>query len=140
MKTTEYRFGMLIKLGLTLLIFQIGCSPTGIRKNPGSATKFEILNMAPNMPTFVIEREIPGAGSLTKEELKAASHASCSILKEMGPDIQWLHSYVTENKVYCVYKARNPELIEEHARKVGVPANSISQISTVIDPATAEQR
>ncbi len=80
------------------------------------------------MPTFVIEREIPDAGKLTAEELKGTSQASCSVLKEMEPDIQWLHSYVTENKVYCVYKARNKELIKEHAQKAGVPANAYQSI------------
>ncbi|MFN8305521.1 MAG: DUF4242 domain-containing protein [Ferruginibacter sp.] len=90
------------------------------------------------MKTFVIEREIPDAGKLTPEQLKAASKNSCSVLTEMGPDILWDHSYVTANKIYCVYKAKSEELIREHARKAGLPANSISEVGTIISPATAK--
>ena len=90
------------------------------------------------MKTYVIERSIPGAGDLTKEELKGISQTSCAVLKEMGPHIEWDQSYVTGDKVYCVYKAENKELIEEHAKKGGFPANSISEVTTVISPATAE--
>ena len=89
------------------------------------------------MKTYVIEREIPDAGKLTAEQLKAISQTSCSVLKEMGPKIQWLHSYVTGNKIYCIYKAESEELIREHARKGGFPANSVVQVSTIISPATA---
>jgi hypothetical protein len=89
-------------------------------------------------PQFVIEREIPGAGKLTPEELKAASKKSLEVLRELGPDIQWQHSYVTANKVYCVYTAPNKELIIEHAKRVGVPANLISEVSSVVSPATAQ--
>ncbi len=92
---------------------------------------------ATEMKTYVIEREIPDAGKLTAEQLKAISQTSCSVLKEMGPKIQWLHSYVTGNKIYCVYKAENEELIREHAKKGGFPANSISEVATIISPATA---
>ena len=88
------------------------------------------------MKTYVIEREIPGAGSLTTEQLKGVSQASNSVLKEMGPKIQWIHSYVTGDKIFCIYKAENPELILEHAKKGGFPANKITQISTTINPAT----
>ena len=90
------------------------------------------------MKTYVIERNIPGAGELTAEQLKGISQTSCSVLKEMGPKIEWQQSYVTGDKVYCVYKAENKELIEEHAKKGGFPANSISEVATVICPATAE--
>ena len=90
------------------------------------------------MKTFVIEREIPNAGKLTAEELKGISQKSCSVLRDLGPQIQWVHSYVTGNKIYCIYKAENIELIREHARKGGFPANSISEVSSVISPATAE--
>ncbi|MFK8068964.1 MAG: DUF4242 domain-containing protein [Gammaproteobacteria bacterium] len=90
------------------------------------------------MPKYLIERDIPDAGSLKPEELTGISQKSCSILKEMGPEIQWVHSYVTDNKVYCVYNAPNVEAIQTHAEKGGFPANSISQIKTVIDPTTAE--
>jgi hypothetical protein len=89
------------------------------------------------MKTYVIEREIPGAGKLTPEQLKAISQTSCGVLKEMGPKIQWLHSYVTGDKIFCVYKAENEELIREHAKKGGFPANSIMEVGTVISPATA---
>ena len=91
------------------------------------------------MKTYLIERNIPGAGDLTAEQLKGISQTSCTVLKEMGPKIEWQHSYVTGNKVYCVYKAENKELIEEHAKKGGFPANSISEVATTISPATAKQ-
>ena len=89
------------------------------------------------MKTYLIERDIPGAGKLTAEQLKAISQTSCTVLKEMGPKIQWIQSYVTGDKIYCVYKAENEELIREHAKKGGFPANSIMEISSVISPATA---
>ena len=90
------------------------------------------------MKTYVIEREIPNAGKLTPDELKAISQTSCGVLKEMGPKIQWVHSYVTGNKIYCIYKAENAELIKEHAKRGGFPANSISEVANVISPATAQ--
>lgn len=81
---------------------------------------------------------MPGVGNLTQAELKGASQKSCGVLKEMN-GIQWIHSYVTGNKIYCVYKAKNEDLIREHAKKAGFPANSISEVATVISPATAEE-
>jgi len=90
------------------------------------------------MPKFVIEREIPGAGKLTSEQLKAISQTSCSVLNKMHSPIQWLHSYVTEDKLYCVYIAENKDLILEHAKQGGFPANVISRVSTIIDPTTSE--
>lgn len=90
------------------------------------------------MKTYVIEREIPGAGKLTEAELKSISQNSCAVLKEIGPKIQWIHSYVTGNKIYCIYKAENEELVKEHARKGGFPANSIQQVGSIINPATAD--
>ena len=90
------------------------------------------------MKTYLIERDIPGAGKLTPEQLKAISQKSCSVLKEMGPEIQWIQSYVTGDKIFCVYKAENEELIREHAKKGGFPANKITEVSTEISPATAE--
>jgi hypothetical protein len=90
------------------------------------------------MPKYVIEREMPGAGALTSEQLKAASQTSCGVLRELGPQIQWVHSYVTGDKIYCVYIAPNKQTIEEHARKGGFPANRISEVKAVIDPTTAE--
>ena len=90
------------------------------------------------MPKFVIEREIPGAGKLSAQELQGISGKSCSVLKDLGPQIQWLHSYVTGDKIYCVYIAPSEELVREHAKRGGFPANKISKISTIIDPTTAE--
>ena len=90
------------------------------------------------MPKYVIEREMPGAGKLSPEELQGASKTSCNVLGELGPSIQWLHSYVTDDKLYRVYIAPNRELIEEHARKGGFPANRISEVKNTIDPTTAE--
>lgn len=90
------------------------------------------------MPKYVIEREIPGAGLLSAEELKAISQTSCGVLSKMGTDIQWVNSYVTTDKIYCVYNAANKELVLEHAKQGGFPANSVSEVSTIIDPVTAE--
>jgi hypothetical protein len=90
------------------------------------------------MPKFVIEREIPGAGSLSEAELREVSRKSVGVLKEMGPEIQWLHSYVTGDKVYCVYLAPDDATIREHAKRVGIPANRISAVRNLIDPSTAE--
>ncbi len=90
------------------------------------------------MPKFVIEREIPGAGRLSPEELQGISQKSCGVLREMGPEIQWLHSYVTDNKLYCIYIAPNEAAVREHAKKGGFPANSVARVSSVIDPTTAE--
>jgi hypothetical protein len=90
------------------------------------------------MPKFVIEREIPGAGSLSPAELQAISQKSCGVLSKLGPSIQWVHSYVTGDKIYCLYIAPNEELIREHAAQGGFPANRISQVTTTIDPTTAE--
>jgi hypothetical protein len=90
------------------------------------------------MPKYVIEREIPGAGSLPAETLSAISQKSCGVLTAMGPQIQWLHSYVTDDKIYCVYIAPDKESVLEHAAKGGFPANSVSEVRAIIDPTTAE--
>ncbi|MBN1546194.1 MAG: DUF4242 domain-containing protein [Syntrophaceae bacterium] len=90
------------------------------------------------MPKYVIEREIPGAGNLTAEELKAISQKSCSILESMGPKIQWVESYVTADKIYCVYIAPSAEMVLQHAQKGGFPANCVAEVKTVISPTTAE--
>ena len=90
------------------------------------------------MPKFLIEREILGAGDLSPDELKAISQKSCGVLREMGPQIQWVQSYVTGDKVYCVYIAPDEESVREHARQGGFPANRISEIKRMIDPTTAE--
>ncbi len=90
------------------------------------------------MPQFLIERNLPGAGKLTPAELKAISQKSCSVLSTLGPSIQWVHSYVTDNQIHCIYRAPNAELIVEHARQGGFPADRVSLIHTTIDPTTAE--
>ncbi|MEO5622265.1 MAG: DUF4242 domain-containing protein [Dokdonella sp.] len=90
------------------------------------------------MPKYVIERDIPGAGKLSAQELQGISQKSCSVLKQLGPQIQWLHSYVTGDKVYCVYIAPSEALVREHAQQGGFPANRISEVIGVIDPTTAE--
>lgn len=90
------------------------------------------------MPKYIIEREIPGAGNLTTQELQAISQKSCGVLSGMGPQIQWVQSYVTGDKIYCVYIAPDAEMVREHARQGGFPANSVAEVKSVIDPTTAE--
>ena len=90
------------------------------------------------MPKYLIEREIPGAGKLSTSELRDISQKSCGVLREMGPQIQWVQSYVTEDKIYCVYIAPNEDAVREHAAQGGFPANRVSEIASVIDPTTAE--
>jgi hypothetical protein len=120
-----------IKLFLVLIVFTINYSQAQQQNQTA-------IKNSDTMKTYVIERIIPGAGNLTPEQLKGISQTSCTVLKEMGPKIEWQHSYVTGDKIYCVYKAENKELIEEHAKKGGFPANSVSEVATVISPATAE--
>ncbi len=95
-------------------------------------------DLAENMNMYVIEREIPKLGEWSAEDLKGASQTSCGVLKEMGSDIQWLHSYVTGDKMYCIYLAPNVEMVREHAKKGGFPANSVNSVGTIISPQTAE--
>lgn len=90
------------------------------------------------MPKYVIEREIPGAGNMSEAELQEVARKSVEVLKQLGPEIQWLHSYVTGDKVYCVYLAPNEAIIREHAKRGGFPANRISAVRALMDPATAE--
>ena len=90
------------------------------------------------MPKYVIEREIPGAGKLSPQDFKAISQKSCSVLNKLGPQVQWVQSYVTADKVYCVYIAANKELVLEHAKQSGFPANSVAEVKVMIDPTTAE--
>jgi hypothetical protein len=90
------------------------------------------------MPQYVIERDMPGVGSLGASDLKNASQTSCNVIRDIGPEIQWVHSYVTDDKIYCVYRAPNEDIIREHAERGGFPANKISRIRNVIDPTTAE--
>lgn len=90
------------------------------------------------MPQFVIEREMPGVGAIGAGDLQGAAQTSCSVLRDLGTEIQWVHSYVTDDKIYCIYRAPSEEIIREHAARGGFPANSISQVRSVIDPTTAE--
>ncbi len=90
------------------------------------------------MPKYVIEREIPGAGALTPAELQSISQASCGVLKQLGPQIQWVESFVTPDKIYCVYIAPDEATVREHAQKGGFPANRVSEVKRMIDPTTAE--
>ena len=90
------------------------------------------------VPKFVIERDIPGAGNLSPQDLKGISQTSCGVLSKMGPQIQWVQSYVTGDKVYCVYIAPNEQMVRDHAQQGGFPANRVSEVSSIIDPTTAE--
>lgn len=90
------------------------------------------------MPKYVIERDIPGAGQLSADQLKGISQASCGVLSELGPQIQWLHSLVTADKIYCLYIAPSEEMVQEHAQRGGFPANRVSKVMATIDPTTAE--
>ena len=90
------------------------------------------------MPKYIIERELPGAGDLGDDQIQGISQKSCQVLSDLGPQIQWVESFVTDDKIYCVYNAPNKEMIEEHAQKGGFPANQISQVRRVIDPTSAE--
>jgi hypothetical protein len=119
-------------LALTILLFA-GYSALSQSK----ATEDSKEKNTTEMKTFLIEREIPGAGKFTPDQLKAISQTSCGVLKKMGPQIQWIHSYVTGNKIYCLYKATNEGLVKEHAKKGGFPANAIIEVASVISPATA---
>jgi hypothetical protein len=90
------------------------------------------------MPKYVIEREVPGAGNFTPEQLREVSQVSAKVLKELGPDIQWIQSYVTGDKIYCIYNASNEELVRRHAKEAGIPADKVSKVSAIIDSVTAE--
>ena len=90
------------------------------------------------MPEYVIERDMPGVGSLGQDDLKAAAQTSCAVLHDLGPDIQWVQSYVTDDKIFCIYRAPNEEIIREHAQLGGFPANAVMRVRNVIDPTTAE--
>jgi hypothetical protein len=90
------------------------------------------------MPQFVIEREMPGVGELGDGDIKGASQNSCNVLRDLGPEVQWVHSYVTDDKIYCIYRAPSEDLIRKHAENAGLPANKISAVRRTIDPTTAE--
>ena len=115
-----------------LVVSSTAMAQTSTDKNNSKKTN------AKEMKTYLIEREIPGAGKLTGAELKTISQKSCGVLDQMGTNIKWLHSYVTGDKLFCVYQAENPELIREHAKKGGFPCNKITEVATTISPATAK--
>jgi hypothetical protein len=117
------------QLGLLIVIILF----TGIASFAQTATTSKPVEMK----TYVIERTVPGAGQFTPEKLKAVSQNSCSVLRAMGPDIQWIQSYVTGDKIFCIYKAENEDLLREHAKRAGIPIDAIYQVQTVISPATA---
>lgn len=123
---------------LTLLIAIILFTGYASMAQTAKQTDNSKTQNATEMKTYLIEREIPDAGKFTAEQLKGISQKSCSVLTEMGSDIQWLQSYVTGNKIYCIYKAKNAELIKEHAKKGGFPANTIVEVGNIISPATAK--
>lgn len=127
MKTSKTLLMLLVIMMLSSAAFAQTATTSKTKK--GMETK--------TMNTYVIEREIPDAGNLQAADLQGISKTSCSVLKELGPDIQWLHSYVTDNKIFCVYKAENEEILKEHAKKGGFPINAIHKLSTVISPETA---
>jgi hypothetical protein len=127
-----------LKLVLILAISTTTFNAMGQNETATNLLQEELKTSNQNM--YVIEREIPGAGNLTAEELQAISQTSCGVLSEMGDDnIKWLHSYVTGDKIYCVYKAKSEELVREHAQKGGFPANSVVAVKTIISPATANK-
>jgi hypothetical protein len=121
-----------------LIAIMLFAGYTAMAQNTTVINNSKIKNTT-EMKTYVIEREIPGAGAFTADQLKSISQTSCSVLKEMGQKIQWIHSYVTGNKIYCIYKAESEELVREHAKKGGFPANSVNEVANVISPATANQ-
>ncbi|MEI7734599.1 MAG: DUF4242 domain-containing protein [Ferruginibacter sp.] len=122
---------------LTIFIAIMLINTTTLMAQNTNATDKSTTKKTTVMKTYLIERDIPGAGKFTPEQLKAISQTSCTVLKEMGPKIEWLQSYVTGDKIFCVYRAESEELIREHAKKGGFPANVITEIGTVISPATA---
>jgi len=126
-----------IKNTILLLTFVLFASAAAKAQTTASTNNPSTSNST-KMKTYLIERDIPDAGKLTPDQLKAISKKSCDVLQHMGPQIQWIQSYVTENKIFCVYKAENADLIREHAKEGGFPANVITEIGTIISPATAK--
>jgi hypothetical protein len=123
----------------TLLLAIILFAGMAARAQTTTVTDTSSKTTPTKMKTYLIERDIPNAGKLTPEQLKAISQKSCSVLQHMGPQIQWIQSYVTGDKIFCVYKAENEDLIREHAKEGGFPANVITEVATTISPATAQQ-
>jgi hypothetical protein len=126
-----------IKMIVVLMLLVTAFAPVFSQTASAHKTKTEKSMTAKKMNTYVIEREIPNAGGLTAEELQGISQKSCSVLKELGPQIEWVQSYVTENKIFCIYRAENEEILRTHAMKGGFPINSINLLSTMISPKTA---
>ena len=122
-----------------LLVVLMFVSMATFAQQASTKQKNETAKSTPTktMNTYVIEREIPEAGKLNAADLQGISQKSCSVLKELGPDIEWVHSYVTDNKIFCIYKAENEEILRTHAMKGGFPINSVHLLSTMISPATA---
>ena len=127
-----------IKTTILLLAVVLFASVT-TKAQTTASTNNSSTSDSPKMKTYLIERDIPNAGKLTPEQLKAISQKSCTVLQHMGPQIQWIQSYVTGDKIFCVYKAENEDLIREHAKEGGFPANVITEVGTIISPATAKQ-
>ena len=130
-----------MKILKTVLILAIATTTFNTMGQDKSATsQLQDELKSPNQSMYVIERIIPGAGNLTTEELQAISQTSCGVLDEMGSDnIKWLHSYVTGDKIYCVYQAKSEALVREHAQKGGFPANSVATVKNIISPTTAKK-
>lgn len=124
-------------MNLLIMILMMASGAVIAQDGPKTKNQKTVAMEPKTMNTYVIEREIPDAGKLKAEDLQGISKTSCSVLKELGPAIQWVHSYVTDNKIFCVYKAENEEILRTHAEKGGFPINSINKVSTVISPATA---
>lgn len=130
MKTT-------MTINVLFMILMLGSTAVFAQTAKATNTKKEKSMETKTMNTYVIIREIPDAGKLNAEELQGISKKSCTVLKELGPEIEWVQSYVTENKIFCIYRAENEEILRTHAMKGGFPINSINLLSTVISPATA---
>ncbi|HZI24166.1 MAG TPA: DUF4242 domain-containing protein [Chryseolinea sp.] len=128
---------MKTSITMSMLCLTIAFATFTASAQTATAAKTKNEKSMKNMKTYVIEREIPNAGNLTAEELQGISQKSCSVLKELGPDIEWVQSYVTDNKIFCIYKAENEEILRTHAMKGGFPINSVHLLSTTISPATA---
>jgi len=128
-----------IKNSTLLLAIVLFTSAAAMAQTTTTTNNNSSTSNSTKMKTYLIERDIPNAGKLTPEQLKAISQKSCSVLQHMGPQIQWIQSYVTGDKIFCVYKAENEDLIREHAKEGGFPANVITEVSTTISPATAKE-
>lgn len=123
---------------IACLFLALFASTASFAQTASATSSTKNSKVSKNMKTYVIEREIPGAGQLNGADLKSISQKSCGVIKDLGPGIEWVHSYVTDNKIYCIYRAENIEILKEHAAKGGFPINSVSPVSNVISPATAE--